>query len=151
MPGSLVNSAPATEPLNGVHHGGVSRKTRKAFGSSYLPDDRWHGYRSDGGKSVQHLSHGRRCHSRAFHCLDLFRSEYVENALKDEVGELTKLEQEVIDSLREQETLTENINLAFEKSVTFGQRVADQVATFGGILFLLREVSSFRSRRGSLV
>jgi uncharacterized membrane protein len=34
--------------------------------------------------------------------------------------------------MREQETLTENINLAFEKSVTFGQRVADQVATFGG-------------------
>jgi uncharacterized membrane protein len=65
-------------------------------------------------------------------CLDLLRSEYVEDALKDEVGELSKLEQEVIDSLREQETLTENINLAFEKSVTFGQRVADQVATFGG-------------------
>ncbi|HEX5020881.1 MAG TPA: DUF1003 domain-containing protein [Candidatus Binatia bacterium] len=65
-------------------------------------------------------------------CLDLFRSEYVEDALKDEVGELSKLEQEVIDSLREQETLTENINRAFEKSITFGQRVADRVATFGG-------------------
>jgi uncharacterized membrane protein len=65
-------------------------------------------------------------------CLDLFRSEYVEDALKDEVGELTKLEQEVIDSLREQETLTENINRAFEKSITFGQRVADRVGTFGG-------------------
>lgn len=34
-------------------------------------------------------------------CLDLFRSEYVEDALKDEVGELSYLEQEVIDSLRE--------------------------------------------------
>ena len=65
-------------------------------------------------------------------CLDLFRSEYVEDALKDEVGELSKLEQEVIDSLREQETLTENINRAFEKSITFGQRVADRVAAFGG-------------------
>ena len=65
-------------------------------------------------------------------CLDLFRSEYVEDALKDEVGELTKLEQEVIDSLREQETLTENINRAFEKSITFGQRVADRVGNFGG-------------------
>lgn len=65
-------------------------------------------------------------------CLDLFRSQYVEDALKDEVGEITKLEREVIDSLREQETLTENINRAFEKSVTFGQRVADRVAIFGG-------------------
>jgi len=65
-------------------------------------------------------------------CLDLLRSQYVEDALKDEVGEITKLEQEVIDSLREQETLTENINRAFEKSVTFGQWIADRVATFGG-------------------
>ena len=65
-------------------------------------------------------------------CLDLFRSEYVEDALKEEVGELTKLEQEVIDSVREQETLTENLNRAFQKSITFGQRVADRVATFGG-------------------
>ena len=65
-------------------------------------------------------------------CLDLFRSEYVEDALKEEVGELSKLEQEVIDSLTEQETLTENINRAFEKSITFGQRVADRVAAFGG-------------------
>jgi len=65
-------------------------------------------------------------------CLDLFRSEYVEDALKEEVGELSKLEQEVIDSLTEQETLTENINRAFEKSITFGQRIADRVAAFGG-------------------
>lgn len=63
-------------------------------------------------------------------CLDLFRSEYVEDALKDEVGELTKLEQEVIDSLREQETLTENVNRAFAKSGR--SHVADRVALFGG-------------------
>jgi uncharacterized membrane protein len=56
----------------------------------------------------------------------------VEDALKDEVGELSKLEQEVVDSLREQENLTENINRAFERSITFGQHVADRVATFGG-------------------
>ena len=65
-------------------------------------------------------------------CLDLFREEYVEDALKEEVGELTQLEQEVIQSMKEQETLTENVNLAFEKSVTFGQHAADRVATFGG-------------------
>lgn len=65
-------------------------------------------------------------------CLDLFREEYVEDALKEEVGDLTQLEQEVVQSMKEQETLTENLNLAFEKSVTFGQRTADRVATFGG-------------------
>lgn len=65
-------------------------------------------------------------------CLDQFRSEYVEDALKEEVGELTRLEQEVISSMKEQETLTENLNLAFEKNITLGQRVADHVASFGG-------------------
>jgi uncharacterized membrane protein len=34
--------------------------------------------------------------------------------------------------VKEQETLAENLNLAFEKSITFGQRTADRVATFGG-------------------
>ena len=65
-------------------------------------------------------------------CLDLLREEYVEDALKEEVGELTELEQEVIRSIKEQETLTENINVAFEKNITFGQHIADHVASFGG-------------------
>ena len=65
-------------------------------------------------------------------CLDLLREEYVEDALKEEVGELTQLEQEVIESMKEQETLTENLNRAFEKSITLGQRSADRVASFGG-------------------
>jgi uncharacterized membrane protein len=70
-------------------------------------------------------------------CLDLYRSKYVEDALKDEAGELTKLEQEIVDSLREQENLTENVNSSFEKSITFGQIVADRVATFGGSWFFI--------------
>jgi uncharacterized membrane protein len=65
-------------------------------------------------------------------CLDICRSEYVEDALREATGELTHLEQEVVTSMKEQETLAENLNLAFEKSVTFGQRTADRVATFGG-------------------
>jgi len=65
-------------------------------------------------------------------CLDLFREEYVEDALKEEIGDLTQLEEEVIQSMKEQETLTENINVAFEKNITFGQRIADRVASFGG-------------------
>lgn len=65
-------------------------------------------------------------------CLDRFREEYVEDALTEEVGELTQLEEEVIRSMKEQETLTENLNLAFEKSITFGQHTADHVASFGG-------------------
>jgi uncharacterized membrane protein len=65
-------------------------------------------------------------------CLDRFRSEYVEDALTEEVGELTQLEHEVVESMKEQETLAENLNLTFDRSVTLGQRVADRVASFGG-------------------
>ena len=65
-------------------------------------------------------------------CLDLLREEYVEDALTEEIGELTKVEQEVVRSMKEQETLTENINVAFEKNITVGQQIADHVASFGG-------------------
>lgn len=65
-------------------------------------------------------------------CVDRLRSEYVEDALTEEVGELTQLEHEVVESMKEQETLAENLNLTFEKNVSFGQRVADRVASFGG-------------------
>lgn len=65
-------------------------------------------------------------------CLNLFRSEYIEDALEEEKGELSQLDLEVIKSLKEQETVAENLNLAFDKDLTFGQRMADRVASFGG-------------------
>jgi len=65
-------------------------------------------------------------------CLNLFRSEYLEDALEDERGELSRLDLEVIQSLKEQETVTENLNTAFEKDLTPGQYIADRVAAFGG-------------------
>jgi uncharacterized membrane protein len=65
-------------------------------------------------------------------CLDLFRSKYIEDALEEEVGELTQLEREVIVSLKEQQTLAENLNLAFDRAVSLGQWAADRVASFGG-------------------
>jgi uncharacterized membrane protein len=71
---------------------------------------------------------GMLCHD----CVNLFRSEYVEDVLEDERGELSRLDLEVIASLKEQETLTEDLNIEFEKNLSFGSRVADRVATFGG-------------------
>jgi uncharacterized membrane protein len=52
--------------------------------------------------------------------------------LEDERGELSRLDHEVLQSLKEQETVTENLNLEFEKDLTTGQYVADRVAGFGG-------------------
>jgi len=60
------------------------------------------------------------------------RSTYVAEMLEQERGEMTALEQEVVRSLREQELLSQNVNLEFDRQLTFGERVADHVATFGG-------------------
>ncbi len=64
--------------------------------------------------------------------LNSFRSQYVQDVLETEKGELTALEQEVVHSFREHELISENINAEFEKQITFGERVADRVAEFGG-------------------
>ncbi|HET9615554.1 MAG TPA: DUF1003 domain-containing protein [Pseudolabrys sp.] len=64
--------------------------------------------------------------------LDHFRSAYVGELLRSERGELTNLEQEVVQSLADHETLAENIQAEFEGHRTFGERLSDHLATFGG-------------------
>ena len=64
--------------------------------------------------------------------LDKYRVQYVQNSLQNEKGELSELEQTVLNSMQEQETLSKNINNEFDSNLTFGQRVADKVAEFGG-------------------
>lgn len=65
-------------------------------------------------------------------CLNHFRTEYVEDVLELQKGELSTLEHEVLQSLREHEVLAKNINLEFEQQLTLGERLADKVAEFGG-------------------
>ncbi len=64
--------------------------------------------------------------------LGQFRQDYVKEVLQDEIGELTTLDQEVVESLREHEILSENIGNQFDKKLTFGERLSDQIAAFGG-------------------
>ncbi|GIX00972.1 MAG: hypothetical protein KatS3mg111_4304 [Pirellulaceae bacterium] len=64
--------------------------------------------------------------------LNQFRSQYVQDVLTEEKGELTALEQEVVESLRQHDILAENVNNTLDQESTFGERVADRVATFGG-------------------
>ena len=64
--------------------------------------------------------------------LSAFRSKYVNDILESEMGELTTLEKEVVESLKEHDLLSENINEAFGESLTFGERLADRIALFGG-------------------
>ncbi|MCW5691556.1 MAG: DUF1003 domain-containing protein [Pseudolabrys sp.] len=64
--------------------------------------------------------------------LGRYRSRYVTELLGEERGELTKLEQDVVQSLADHETLAENIEAEYAVKRTFGERLSDQLAAFGG-------------------
>ena len=73
--------------------------------------------------------------SKGFICLDdlgEFRKEYVKGVLQDEIGELSALDQEVIESLKQHEILSSDISKQFENKLTFGERLSDRIAEFGG-------------------
>lgn len=64
--------------------------------------------------------------------LTTVRSRYVQSLLESEKGELTSLEREVLHSLQEHELLSANIEAEFEQEWSFGERLADKIASFGG-------------------
>lgn len=63
--------------------------------------------------------------------LQRFRGDYVRSLLASEQGELSALAAEVADSLKHQEILSRDPDEAPEPG-TFGQRLADRIALFGG-------------------
>lgn len=67
-----------------------------------------------------------------YRCLNRFRAGFVAHTITQQRGELTQLEEEVVRSLEEQAIVSEDINTQFEQSLTFGQQLADRIATFGG-------------------
>jgi uncharacterized membrane protein len=73
--------------------------------------------------------------SDAFICrsdLGLYRTRFVQGLLADEKGELTALDHEVIESLRQHEILSADVDAEHDEKRTRGQRWADALATFGG-------------------
>jgi len=64
--------------------------------------------------------------------LATYRRRYVENLLEDERGEIGALERQVLNSLERGETIAHPPQALFEAEATFGDRMADRVASFGG-------------------
>lgn len=64
--------------------------------------------------------------------LKRIKTEYVQGILEEEMGKLTKLEKDVLRSLRKHELLSENINREFDRELTLGEKISDKVAIFGG-------------------
>jgi uncharacterized membrane protein len=61
-----------------------------------------------------------------------FRATYVRNVLEEDIGALSTLEHDVVESLREHELLAENVDAQFETTLSRGERWADKIAEFGG-------------------
>jgi len=74
--------------------------------------------------------------------LNRYRMAYVRQVLETEVGEISTLENAVLDSLKKNELLSANIYADFDTKLTTGDMLSDKLATFGGswkfiILFAL--------------
>ncbi|MBU1172393.1 MAG: DUF1003 domain-containing protein [Proteobacteria bacterium] len=73
--------------------------------------------------------------SEGFICVDdliKFRSKYVRAIVEAEKGELTNLENEVLNSISQHEILSTHVDKDFESQLTIGQRLSDKIAQFGG-------------------
>lgn len=64
--------------------------------------------------------------------LNYYRQRYIADSIKEEVDSLTELEQDVIESFKKHELTAADSDEDFLQNLTLGQRVADQVAAFGG-------------------
>jgi uncharacterized membrane protein len=63
--------------------------------------------------------------------LNFYREKYISNCLLTELDELSDLESNVLETLKDQTTITDKVEDDAVQS-TFGQRIADHVASFGG-------------------
>lgn len=61
-----------------------------------------------------------------------YRTIYVEELLRAEHGDLTLLDEQVAKSLATHQTLAENIEAEFDVERTFGEKLSDHIANFGG-------------------
>ncbi len=61
-----------------------------------------------------------------------YRMLYVEELLQQEHGEFTELDRQVAESISKQDTIAENTEEEYEEHRTFGERLSDHLASFGG-------------------
>lgn len=71
-------------------------------------------------------------HFLALSELNHYREKYISEYLELQIGELTALEKTVVTALTEKTILSEQEADDEAQDLTFGQRIADKVATFGG-------------------
>lgn len=70
--------------------------------------------------------------SVSINVLNKYRRQFFTNLILQEKGEMEKLDQDVIEAIRDNSILSENIKEDVIKPLTTGDRIADKVASFGG-------------------
>lgn len=61
-----------------------------------------------------------------------YRTRYVEEILREEHGEYSDLDREVVESIARQDTIASDTDDEFDEKRSFGERVSDGLASFGG-------------------
>ena len=64
--------------------------------------------------------------------LDRFRMQFMQQTLESEKGELSQLDKEVLESIASNELLSQTLHESAAENLTFGERMADHIASFGG-------------------
>ena len=72
-----------------------------------------------------------------------YRMRYTEDLLKQEHGEFSELDRQVAESIARQDTIAENTEEEFAEHRTFGDRLADTIAKFGGSWSFLISFGAF--------
>jgi uncharacterized membrane protein len=67
-----------------------------------------------------------------FDDLQRFQHRYIAELVESEKGELTRLEEEVVASIRDSEILAQDTETEFSAHLSLGQRLADRIASLGG-------------------
>lgn len=64
--------------------------------------------------------------------LNRYRRLYLTSLIVQEKGEIAAIDRDVMDAIKNNSILSENIQEDIEAQTTFGQRLADKIASFGG-------------------
>ncbi|MBW7847484.1 MAG: DUF1003 domain-containing protein [Bacteroidales bacterium] len=64
--------------------------------------------------------------------LNRYRRIYLTRLMEQERGELAQIDQDVMEAVKENSILSENIEPDIEAKLTIGQKLADRIADFGG-------------------
>ncbi|WP_215223902.1 DUF1003 domain-containing protein [Echinicola shivajiensis] len=64
--------------------------------------------------------------------LNQYRRHYLTSLITQEKGELANIDKDVMDAIKNNSILSENFQDEMDAELTLGQRIADQVAAFGG-------------------